>query len=102
MGHARAVSLEEDLKKSNRIPPNINLLQLSMDGPNVNWKVSEDLQSEIQLEHGKSLLNVGSCGLHVVHGAFRSAMSETGWDIETLLTSAYRLFKDFPARREDF
>ena len=73
-----------------------------MDGPNVNWKVFEDLQSEIQLENGKNLLNVGSCGLHVIPGAFRSAMSETGWDIETLLTSAYRLFQDSPARREDF
>ena len=70
-----------------------------MDGPNVNWKVFEDLQSEIQLENGKNLLNVGSCGLHVIHGAFRSAMSETGWDIETLLISAYRLFKDSRAKR---
>ena len=57
-------------------------------------KVFEDLQSEIQLENGKNLLNVGSCGLHVIHGVFRGAMSETGWDIETLLTSAYRLLKD--------
>ena len=57
-------------------------------------KVFEDLLSEIQLENGKNLLIVGSCGLHVIQGSFRSAMSETGWDIETLLTSAYRLFKD--------
>ena len=58
--------------------------------------IIEDLQSEIQLENGKNynVRNVGSCGLHVIHGAFRSAMSETGWDIETLPTSAYRLFKD--------
>ena len=102
MGHARAVDIEEDLKKGIESLQKANLLQLSMDGPNVNWKVFEDLQSEIQLENGKNLLNVGSCGLHVIHGAFRSAMSETGWDIETLLTSAYRLFKDSPARREDF
>ena len=102
MGHARAVDIEEDLKKAIESLQKANLLQLSMDGPNVNWKVFEDLQSEIQLENGKNLLNVGSCGLHVIHGAFRSAMSETGWDIETLLTSAYRLFKDSPARREDF
>ncbi|KAL5510112.1 hypothetical protein EMCRGX_G005601 [Ephydatia muelleri] len=94
--------IEEDLKKGIESLQKANLLQLSMDGPNVNWKVFEDLQSEIQLENGKNLLNVGSCGLHVIHGAFRSAMSETGWDIETLLTSAYRLFKDSPARREDF
>ena len=102
MGHARAVDIEEDLKKGIESLQKANLLQLSMDGPNVNWKVFEDLQSDIQLENGKNLLNVGSCGLHVIHGAFRSAMSETGWDIETLLTSAYRLFKDSPARREDF
>jgi hypothetical protein len=102
MGHARAVDIEEDLTKAIQSLQKANLLQLSMDGPNVNWKVFEDLQSEIQLENGKNLLNVGSCGLHVIHGAFRSAMSETGWDIETLLTSAYRLFKDSPARREDF
>ena len=102
MGHARAVDIEEDLKKGIESLQKANLLQLSMDGPNVNWKVFEDLQSEIQLENGKNLLKVGSCGLHVIHGAFRSAMSETGWDIETLLTSAYRLFKDSPARREDF
>eukprot|EP00731_Ephydatia_muelleri_P000477 Em0001g477a len=102
MGHARAVDIEEDLKKGIESLQKANLLQLSMDGPNVNWKVFEDLQNEIQLENGKNLLNVGSCGLHVIHGAFRSAMSETGWDIETLLTSAYRLFKDSPARREDF
>ena len=102
MRHARAVDIEEDLKKAIQSLQKANLLQLSMDGPNVNWKVFEDLQSEIQLENGKNLLNVGSCGLHVIHGAFRSAMSETGWDIETLLTSAYCLFKDSPARREDF
>ena len=75
MGHARAVDIEEDLKKGIE---SLQKLQLSMDGPNVNWKVFEDLQSEIQLENGKNLLNVGSCGLHVIHGAFRSAMSETG------------------------
>ena len=100
MGHARAVDIEEDLKKGIESLQKANLLQLSMDGPNVNWNVFEDLQSEIQLENGKNLLNVGSCGLHVIHGAFRSAMSETGWDIETLLTSAFCLFKDSPARRE--
>ena len=38
--------------------------------------------------------NVTFIMTRTVHGVFRSAMSETGWDIETLLTSAYRLFKD--------
>eukprot|EP00731_Ephydatia_muelleri_P014923 Em0008g643a len=48
MGHARAVDIEEDLKKGIESLHKANLLQLSMDGPNVKWKVFEDLQSEIQ------------------------------------------------------
>lgn len=73
MGHARAVDIEEDLKKGIE-----SLQKVQMDEPSVNWKVFEDLQSEIQLENGKNLLNFGSCGLYVIHGAYRSAMSETG------------------------
>ena len=53
MGRARAVYIEEDLKKAIESLQKANLLQLSMDGPDANWKVFEDLQSEIQLENGK-------------------------------------------------
>ena len=51
MGHTRAVDIEEDLKKGIESLQKANLLQLSMNGPNVR-KVFEDLQSEIQLENG--------------------------------------------------
>ena len=46
--------------------------------------------------------NVGSCGLHVVNGAFQDGAKASGWEIDKLLSSAYWLFKDTPARREDF
>ena len=53
-----------------------------MDGPNVNWKmldlIVEDRNSN---ETYPNLLDVGSCSLHVVHGAFRTGMKLTGWGI---------------------
>ena len=73
-----------------------------MDGPNVNWKVFRDFQAEIELESNVKLLNVGSCGLHVVHGAYQHGMSATGWELDAFLNSAYYLLKDTPARREDY
>ena len=56
-----------------------NLIQVSMDGPTVNWKmldlIVEDRNSN---ETYPNLLDVGSCSLHVVHGAFRTGMKHTG------------------------
>ena len=53
--------------------------KVSMDGPNVNWKMLdlmvEDRNSN---ETYPKFLDVGSCGLHVVHGAFRTGMKQTG------------------------
>ena len=74
-----------------------------MDGPNVIWKMLdlmvEDRNSN---ETYPKLLDVGSCALHVVHGAFRTGMKQTGWGIDQVLKSLHSLFHDTPARREDY
>ena len=49
-----------------------------------------------------NLLDVGSCSLHVVHGAFRTGMKQTGWGIDLLLKSLYSHLHETPARREDY
>ena len=46
-----------------------------------------------------SLLDVGSCGLHVVHGDFQTGVKAAGWELEKVLKAMWRLFNDFPARR---
>ena len=49
----------------------VNMIQLSMDGPNANWKVFDSVQRhQGELEYF-SLSNLGSCGLHMVHGALK-------------------------------
>ena len=50
------------------------LLQLSMDGPNTNWSVLKLLQEDRCEKDYPNIIDIGSCSLHVVHGAFKSGM----------------------------
>ena len=43
-----------------------------MDGPSVNWSFYDKLGKEMKDECGMGLLNIGSCGLHVIHGALQT------------------------------
>ena len=48
------------------------------------------------------LINVGSCGLRVVHGAFRSGAQKTKWGADSILKALYKVFDKSPAKREDY
>ena len=51
-----------------------------MDGPNTNWKLRDELIMDRTISDPEisQLINVGSCGLHVVHGAFKAGATATG------------------------
>ena len=81
-----------------------NMLQISMDGPSTNWKfldllVQDREESEPNIP---SLINVGSCGLHIVHGAFKYGATKAGWKVDGVMRSLFNCFNDSPARREDY
>lgn len=103
LGHATA---EEMLEKMNTSSinglPMANVLQLSMDGPSVNWKFFELFQQQLKSNYDCSSLNTGSCGLHIVNGAFKVGCEASEWKVKTLLSNLYFHFHDSPARREDF
>ena len=48
------------------------------------------------------MLNIGSCNLHVIHGAFRSGFQSLEWNIEKLMKVSYNLFHDSSTRRADY
>ena len=62
--------------------------------------------------YGKGLLNVGSCGLHQLHNAFKGAFASSttsskklqgcDWNMGHFLTALDALFTDCPARRADY
>ena len=102
-GHGTAVDLEEVLHS--HVEDSLGysgMLQLSMDGPAVNWALFNKLQETMIEEHNTRSIDIGSCGLHTLHNRFRDGAESTGWDIGSTLGALYRLFKDTPARREDY
>ena len=87
-----------------------SFLQMSMDGPNVNWKFYYNLFQERKGEELPDLLNTfssssniyRSCSLHVIHRRFEKGAKESGWNLGNTLCSLWQIFHDTHARREDF
>ena len=72
MGHPTAKNLLESMTTSLATINSINLTQLSMDGPSVNWLLFDLLEKQHEEQELPKLLNIGSCNLHVIQGAFKS------------------------------
>ena len=79
-----------------------NIVQLSMDGPNVNWAIFKKMQEKISMNFQHQLIDIGSCGLHTLHNSFKAAIDATHWGVSQILSALHTLFKDTPARREDY
>ena len=47
-------------------------------------------------------MNIGSCNLHVVHGAFQKGAETTGWKLKRFLKHLHFLFDNAGAHRGDF
>ena len=95
-----ADNLHDELHNALQFLPEKNMLQLSMDGPNTNWKVFELLFSDRNEKEWSNLLNLGSSGLHIVHGAFQTGIKATNWEVEEVLKVMFKLFHDSPACRD--
>ena len=76
------------------------LLQLSMDGPNTNWSVLKLLQEDRCEKDYPNIIDIGSCNLHVVHGAFKSGIEAKNSDLKKIMKAMWKIFDDSPARRD--
>ena len=57
------------------------MIQITMDGANVNWDLLKILSKYREENELPELVNIGSCGLHVMHGSLRTGMMETDREI---------------------
>jgi hypothetical protein len=104
INHTRAEDLVEAFKKGVAELDMTKLVQVGMDGPNVNLKTGQLLTEDrkgIDPEIPE-LLEVGVCNLHVLHGALKTGFKTTGWELEKLLRSLYWLFHDSFGRRRQY
>ena len=91
----------ELLASSNEIINTINsgnkVIQISMDGPSTNWKFFELVQKDKEEKEQKKLLDIASCSLYIIHGAFKSGAEKNGLDIKSIFKAAYTILHDTPA-----
>ena len=103
LGHAASSDLLNGFKEASGDDLLYKLLQVSMDGPSVNWKFFTELKNDQQIVDSSSVpLDIGSCGLHVIHGAFQTGHTKVKWKVNATLRAFHRIFKDSPARRADY
>ena len=78
------------------------LIQLSLDGPAVNWKVLELFDEKLESKDLPKTLNIGSCSQHAVNGALKMGMKSVDWNVEKILKSMFWILHDSAARKDDY
>ena len=73
-----------------------------MDGPNVNLTFYDEFTTKLNEIVNHSLVNIGTCSWHVVHGSFKNGETSTQWGLKKVLKAAYYILHDSPARRDDY
>jgi hypothetical protein len=59
-----------------------------LDGPNVNRSFYSKVEKTL-LDFNVHLINIGSCRLHIVQGAFQKGVEETEWKADSVLHAMY-------------
>ena len=99
MGHSTAEDIMNNFLEASSEMKLSNLIQVSMDGPNVKWSFLEQQSSDLhEVHHGTTMLFLDSCGLHVINSSLTTGHKAANWKEQVQLKSFFKLFKDSPAR----
>ena len=105
MGHPTVDDMIKDFKEAHDgLDYVMNLIHFWMDGPKTNWAFHRAVSDLSKSENpcAPDLLDIGSCGLHIVHGAFGTVVGKTDWKMGKKLNAAWSIFKKSSARRSDY
>ena len=81
--------------------PTEKMTMLSMDSPNTNWKVLENMKKVETRKNYHNYLMWVVVASHVIHRAFQTGVNAAGcWELEKVFKAMWRLFNDSPARRD--
>ena len=74
------------------------LLQISLDGPNINLKFLNDIAKDCVANEQHKLVFIGACGLHVTYRAFKTGAESIDWKMKKILKAAFQILHDSHAR----
>ena len=75
---------------------------MSVDGPIVNIKLSKEHVKPWEKAEPANLIDINTCGLHVVLQTFKNGTELTDWNIKKVLQEKSQLLHDYPTRRKDY
>ena len=104
-GHASNKDIFAEFKKSHEgLDITHNTFQISIAGPSMNWAIVDVVCEYRMLEdlNAPELLNIGPCGIHVLHGAYQTAHGTNDWEVGKTLKADHSVFKTSAARRSDY
>ena len=102
MGKAAAKDVLKTFKECVNGMDEDKLLQVSMDGPNVNTSFLTSLNEERMDRELSHLVSLGSCGLHTRHNSFKHGENATGRNLKKLLSSMFKIFHESTSSRADY
>lgn len=103
MAHGATNNMDDFKKVCKELDIVSNLVQLPVDGTNVNWAFLDTLENCCKGEdpNAPSLLNKGSCGLHVLRGAYKTGRNKVDCDVDKTLKAVHVIFEHSAVRRAD-
>ena len=101
MGHSTHADLYREFRSALKEFDSNNMIEISIDLPNLNINYLNDLAKDCVANEQPELIFIVPCGLHVIHGAFKTGAESTDWKIKKILKAAFQILPDSPAKRED-
>ena len=99
LGHSAAFDLLTHFNENLSGFDSSRMFQVFMDGSSTNWKFLDDLDKHRKGNEMSQPINIGSCSLHVIHGAFKTAIESTTWDIKETLKECWQIVHESPVRQ---
>ena len=78
------------------------LIQVGMDGPNVNLSFEKKLRRSMESDFNTSFLDMETCSLHPVHTTFRKGVLKLEMNVDEFFHDIFFFFKHSSACREDY
>ena len=102
LGHSRHPDLHNIFTSMVDESSEDELVQLSMDGPSGNIKLLQVVQDGRKDKGLPHLLDIGTLGLHTLHGSFKTGIEKNEWEMKFLMKASFNILHGSPARQGDY